>query len=101
MRDKLFYSIKEVSQMLDIKDYTLRYWEKEFPQLKPRRSSGGRRMYTLSDIELLKRIKGLLYERGMTIEGVRKSLRKKKIPSTTIAEIKAELEDILRLIESI
>ena len=99
MNSKLFYSIKEVSKILGVRDYTLRYWEKEFRQLKPKRSEGGRRLYTPEDLELLKRIKTMLYENGMTIDGVKRALKEKRVSPITISEIKEELVTILKLLE--
>ncbi|MGQ9707020.1 MAG: MerR family transcriptional regulator [bacterium] len=99
MNNKLFYSIKEVSQILGVRDYTLRYWEKEFRQVKPKRSGGGRRLYTPDDIKLLKRIKTMLYDNGMTIEGVKRALKEKKVSPVTISQIKEELVSILKLLE--
>ena len=99
MNSKLFYSIKEVSEIIGVRDYTLRYWEKEFKQLKPKRSGGGRRLYTPDDLELLKRIKTMLYVNGMTIEGVKRELKERKVSPITMSEIKEELVSILKLLE--
>ena len=70
--EKLFYKIGEVSQLLDIESYVLRYWETEFPFLKPRKSSSGQRVYTRKDLDVILQLKQLLYEERYTIEGVRK-----------------------------
>lgn len=72
---KYYYSIGEVSNLLDLKDYILRYWEKEFPQLNPKKKFGRNRKYTPEDIELLRRIKYMLYTQRFTIDGVRKKLK--------------------------
>lgn len=68
---KLYYSISEVSGITGIKQYVLRFWEKEFSDLKPKKNRAGNRTYQLKDIELVNRIKNLLYEEGFTIEGAR------------------------------
>lgn len=68
------YSIGEVSEILNIKEHTLRFWEKEFPFLKPKRTHNGRRGYAHSDIELLQQIKKLLYDQGYTTKGALKEL---------------------------
>jgi len=72
--EKEFYSIKEVAEMLDIKPYILRYWEKEFAILKPRRNRLGRRFYSKRDIDIVRMIKVMLYEQGYTIAGAKKKL---------------------------
>ena len=76
--DKLFYTIGEVSKLVDVKPYVLRYWESEFPGLAPRKSSSGQRMFRRKDVELLLRIKHLLYSQKFTIDGARKALQEKK-----------------------
>lgn len=75
---KAYYTISEVSEMTDIKSYVLRYWEKEFHELSPRKHSSGRRMYTSDDIELIREIKYLLYEKEFTISGANKELKSKE-----------------------
>lgn len=75
---KTYYTISEVAEMTDIKPYVLRYWEKEFHELSPRKHSSGRRMYTADDIELIREIKHLLYEREFTISGANKELKSKE-----------------------
>ncbi len=69
---KLFYRIGEVSRLTGLEPYVLRYWETEFPFLRPRKSSSGHRVYTKREIDLILTIKRLLYEEKYTIEGVRK-----------------------------
>jgi len=71
--DKLYFRIGEVSDLTDTKSYVLRYWESEFPTLKPERKSG-QRLYRRKDVETVFRIKQLLYQEGFTIEGARKQL---------------------------
>ncbi len=68
------YRIGEAAAMLDLKTYVLRFWETEFPQLEPLRTQKGQRLYTQQHVDLLRRIKGLLYDRGMTIDGARRML---------------------------
>jgi DNA-binding transcriptional MerR regulator len=72
--DKLFFRIGEVSQIVGVEPYVLRYWESEFRGLAPKKSSSGQRMFRKKDVELLLRIRHLLYERKFTIEGARKVL---------------------------
>lgn len=68
------YRIGEVAKMLQLKSYVLRFWETEFPQLSPSRTEKGQRLYTEKDVELLRSIRHLLHERGLTIDGARKEL---------------------------
>src|SRR3990167_10599470 len=72
--DKLYFTISEVSRLCAVKAYVLRYWEQEFPQLKPAKRRGNRRYYQHQDILLVRQIKKLLYENGFTIEGARAQL---------------------------
>src|ERR1700704_1536495 len=73
--DKLFFRIGEVSDLVGVEAYVLRYWESEFPGLSPRKSETGQRMFRRKDVELLLRIKHLLYDQKFTIEGARKALQ--------------------------
>ena len=70
-----FRTISEVSEELEIPQHVLRFWETRFAQLKPLKRAGGRRYYRPEDVELLKRIRDLLYRQGMTIRGVQQVLR--------------------------
>ena len=72
---KMFYRVGEVSQLVGVESYVLRYWEKMFPQLKPEKDETGQRVYTRTDINLVMRIKSLLYEERYTIDGARKKLK--------------------------
>lgn len=76
--NKMFYSISEVASMLNIPASTLRYWEKELSSVNPRRSQGGTRRYTVSDIDELRIVHRLVKEEGHTIEGVKKILRRRR-----------------------
>jgi DNA-binding transcriptional MerR regulator len=90
---KLYYSIREVGEITSIKPYVLRFWEKEFPTLRPKKNRAGNRTYQLKDIELLKQIKNLLYDEGYTIEGARSQLRGFKASEVVNVE-KAEDKEI-------
>ncbi|HAK87860.1 MAG TPA: MerR family transcriptional regulator [Nitrospiraceae bacterium] len=72
--EKLFYKIGEVSRVVGVESYVLRYWETEFPFLSPRKSKSGQRVYTKKDVDLILQIKKLLYEDKYTIDGVRRKL---------------------------
>ena len=73
--EKLYFRIGEVAQLCHLPAYVLRFWETEFPQLKPTKSSTGQRMYRRRDVESVLEIKKLLYEQGFTIAGARQHLR--------------------------
>ncbi len=68
------YRIGEAARLLDLEGYVLRFWETEFAQLRPMRTAKGQRLYSEADIALLRRIRFLLHEQGMTIEGARRVL---------------------------
>lgn len=70
--EKLFYKIGEVGRITGVEPYVLRYWESEFPFLRPRKSRSGQRLYVKKDIETILEIKKLLYDERYTIEGVKK-----------------------------
>ncbi|MEO0122818.1 MAG: MerR family transcriptional regulator [candidate division WOR-3 bacterium] len=110
MAEKEFYSIKEVAKMLEIPAYVLRYWEKEFPMLRPHRNRLGRRFYSQKDIEIARMIKVILYEQGFTIAGARKKLasitqgpEQLTLPLSDavkiIKEVKEELKEIRSLLD--
>lgn len=72
---KRYFAIGEVSELCDVKPHVLRYWEQEFPQLKPAKRRGNRRYYQQDDVLMVRRIRSLLYEQGFTIGGARQRLR--------------------------
>jgi len=96
--DKLYYSIGEVRAITGLEPYVLRYWETEFPRLKPKKNTGGQRAYQRKDIELILRIKELLYEQGYTIKGARALLRSerrgKRVPAADSEEMVAFLKKL-------
>jgi DNA-binding transcriptional MerR regulator len=111
--DKLYFRIGEVSRLCGLPSYVLRFWETEFPQLKPTKSGTGQRMYRKIDVESVLRIKNLLYDQGFTIAGARQQLRtelKRKqsplpfvAPQTNRAELKQVrqgLREILGILSS-
>ncbi len=110
---KLYYSISEVSKITGLKQYVLRYWETEFPELHPAKNRAGNRIYRDKDIDLIKKIKTLLYDDKFTIEGARHKLREEdeldnsqmrlhfgvSKPLKLIEEIRKEAEDVLLLLD--
>jgi DNA-binding transcriptional MerR regulator len=112
--DKLYFRIGEVSALLGVEPYVLRYWETEFPSLAPKKSGTGHRLYRRKDVELLLRIKHLLYEKRFTIEGARQSLHsdspKSRAPrerrrqqslftQDPLIEVRRQLAEILELLK--
>ena len=75
---KLYYSISEVSDITDLKQYVLRYWETEFNQLNPNKNSAGNRNYRAHDVDLILNIKSLLYDQKFTIKGAKQFLKDSK-----------------------
>lgn len=94
------YKIGEAAELLGLKTYVLRFWETEFPQLKPKRSSTGQRVYTEKHIELLRTIQHLLHEEGLTIDGARRRLKDTMgpPPEALISYVVEELEAMRRLL---
>lgn len=109
-KDKLYYSISEVAEITGIKAYVLRFWEKEFTLLKPKKNRAGNRSYQQKDIDLVNQIKHLLYEEGYTIEGAKsklKNLRRNDLGPVVaekmelqnlLAEIRKEISALLKLL---
>ena len=112
--DKLYFKIGEVSELLGVEPYVLRYWETEFPALSPKKSGTGHRLYRRKDVELLLRIKHLLYEKRFTIKGARQSLQaaarapkpraaervqQELFTEDLLPEIRRELADILQILK--
>lgn len=105
--EKRYYSISEVARMTGLEPYVLRYWEKEFPTLKPRKNRGGNRMYTSNDIDLVNRINHLRKDEKLTIAGARSKLtmrrageEQKSVKSTAktrtlISQIRKDVEDLI------
>ena len=111
--DKLYFRIGEVADLCRLPAYVLRFWESEFPQLKPVKSSTGQRMYRRKDVESVLRIKELLYEQGFTIAGARQQFRsesqeqKKQHPlpfpshkPAELAHIRHGLQEILGILSA-
>ena len=90
---KLYYNIREVAEMLQLPEYTLRFWEKEFPALNPKKTGGGR-LYTQQDIDLLRLIHHLVKEQGLTIKGARERLKTSRQQVINQPEIVARLKSI-------
>jgi DNA-binding transcriptional MerR regulator len=101
--NKRYFRIGEVSRLLGVEPYVLRYWESEFPQIRPRRADSNQRTYQKSDLELILEIKRLLYEEKLTIEGARRRLKQRTsgnapVDQALVEEIKGELQHILKVL---
>jgi DNA-binding transcriptional MerR regulator len=101
LEEKKFFRIGEVSRIIGVEPYVLRYWESEFPQIRPVRADTNQRTYQKKDLELIMEIKRLLYEEKLTIEGARQRLKQKKERTAVadaglIEDVKADLQEILK-----
>jgi DNA-binding transcriptional MerR regulator len=102
---KRYFTIGEVSDLCGVKPHVLRYWEQEFPQLKPLKRRGNRRYYQRQDVILIRQIRSLLYENGFTIGGARQRLSGEEARSDVnqsqqiIRQIRNELEEILLILK--
>ena len=111
---RLYYSIGEVSRITELEAHVLRYWESEFPQLKPQKNKAGNRTYRVKDIQIILQIKKLLYENKFTIEGAKQRLKSgveadydqlriafdKLQPSDFIQSLKRDLKEILSILDN-
>jgi DNA-binding transcriptional MerR regulator len=91
--DKLYFRIGEVAVLCEVPPYVLRFWESEFPQLKPNKGGTGQRLYRRRDVEMALRIKTLLYDEGFTIPGARQLLKtesRQKEPQLSLAIVETE-----------
>jgi len=110
--DKAFFKIGEASRLVGVKPYVLRYWETEFRSLRPQKTKSQQRLYRRSDVELLLKIRHLLYDKRYTIEGARSRLRGEgrdeeavpvpppappEIAPETLRKIKQGLQDLIRI----
>ncbi len=105
---KRYFTIGEVAELCQVKPHVLRYWEQEFPQLKPVKRRGNRRYYQRHDVELIRQIRSLLYEQGFTIGGARQRLEEGEEQAAPqsgadpqlVRELREELEAILQLLDA-
>ncbi len=101
---KRYFTIGEVSELCDVKPHVLRYWEQEFPELKPVKRRGNRRYYQRQDVLVIRQIRGLLYEQGFTIGGARQQLNSDEAREDVtqsqqiIKQLRVELEDLLKIL---
>jgi DNA-binding transcriptional MerR regulator len=90
--DKLFFKIGEVCELIEVQPHVLRYWESEFPQLAPQKNRSGQRTYRRTDVDVVVRIKQLLYEEGFTIAGAKKKLASEIRGATKLKVVAASVE---------
>jgi DNA-binding transcriptional MerR regulator len=101
---KRYFAIGEVSELCGVKPHVLRYWEQEFPQLKPVKRRGNRRYYQRQDVITIRQIRDLLYQQGFTISGARQKLagsearEDNKQSRQIVRQVRTELEDLLALL---
>jgi len=101
---KRYFTIGEVSELCAVKPHVLRYWEQEFPQLKPVKRRGNRRYYQRQDVLIIRQIRSLLYDDGFTIGGARQRLTGDEAKSDVsqsqqiIKQLRAELEQVLKIL---
>ena len=91
---KMYYTIREVAEMVGLPEHTLRFWEKEIPSLKPKKTSGGTRQYTEKDIELVRLIHHLVKDQGLTIKAARERLKVSKKQVVDHQEIVDQLRNL-------
>jgi DNA-binding transcriptional MerR regulator len=102
---KRYFTIGEVSELCAVKPHVLRYWEQEFPQLKPLKRRGNRRYYQRQEVILIRQIRSLLYEDGFTIGGARQKLSGEEIKADSsvsqqiVKQLRIELEEVLALLK--
>jgi DNA-binding transcriptional MerR regulator len=102
---KRYFTIGEVSELCAVKPHVLRYWEQEFPHLKPVKRRGNRRYYQRHDVIMIRQIRSLLYEQGFTITGARQRLEGDSAKSDVsrsyqiIRQIRGELEEVLHILK--
>ncbi|MBH79860.1 MAG: MerR family transcriptional regulator [Gammaproteobacteria bacterium] len=103
---KRYFTIGEVSELCEVKPHVLRYWEQEFPQLKPVKRRGNRRYYQRQDVIIIRQIRSLLYDQGFTIGGARQRLAGEDAKQDQtqfkllVKQMIVELEDLLRVLKS-
>ena len=101
---KRYFTIGEVSELCGVKPHVLRYWEQEFPQLKPVKRRGNRRYYQRQDVIIIRQIRGLLYDEGFTIGGARNRLEGDEAredvshSAQIVRQVRLELEEILKML---
>ncbi|MBW1934768.1 MAG: MerR family transcriptional regulator [Deltaproteobacteria bacterium] len=101
--DRRFFRIGEVSKIVGVEPYVLRYWESEFPQIRPLRADTNQRTYQKKDVEIILEIKRLLYEEKLTIEGARQRLKQRKARKVPLnysffEELRKDLQGVLRIL---
>ncbi len=99
--DKKFYRIGDVAELLELPQSTLRFWENNIPEVRPRRTSGGSRMYSPADIERMRIIKYLIKDKGLKVDAAREHLRKNRRAVEKTHEVISRLQSVRRKLESL
>lgn len=99
---KLFYRIGEVSRITGLEPYVLRFWETEFPHLRPEKRKSGQRLYTKKDLDNIIQVKELLYQQGFTIDGAKKKLRRRSGRETVdvVERVTREIRELIEILKS-
>lgn len=98
---RMFYNIKQVAEMFDVTETLLRYWEKEFPNIKPQKGGRGIRQYTKEDVEQVRIVYHLVKERGMTLQGARDAIKNKKGVSNAQLQVVERLKNLRRELQAL
>ncbi len=98
---KRYFTIGEVSELCSVKPHVLRYWEQEFPQLKPVKRRGNRRYYQRGDVETIRQIRNLLYDQGYTIGGARQRMEDGLEDESSAADSSAALKEVITELEEL
>ena len=98
---KRYFTIGEVSELCAVKPHVLRYWEQEFPQLKPVKRRGNRRYYQREDVLTIRQIRGLLYDQGYTIGGARQRMTDENGKSSTYTDLHAVIQETIEALEEV
>ena len=102
---KRYFTIGEVSELCAVKPHVLRYWEQEFPQLKPVKRRGNRRFYQRHDVIMIRQIRSLLYEEGFTIGGARQRMSGEEAKEDSnqshqiVRQLRTEMEELLQTLK--
>lgn len=99
--EKMYHKIGEVAEMLDVTPSLIRFWEKEFPTIKPKKNRRGVRVFTANDIEELKKVYNLVKEQGHTLEAAKRKIRNNKDPNKKILEIESKLKSLKSFLQEI
>ena len=99
--EKRYYSIGEIAKAFDVNTSLLRFWEKEFKEIQPKKKQGGARKYTFEDVTIIQKVYHLLKEKGLTIEGAKKQLKRKNLSKDGNLAVIQKLEQLKSNLEQL